>query len=350
VLHVGALYALAQRWIPSADAAEIASQSATAASTESLAQQLDRRVVDFTLPNGMRFLCAERRTAPIVSFYTYADVGAFDEPEGLTGIAHLLEHMAFKGTPRIGTVNFQQENELLLAMDEVFYSLISAGNSREAAALQRQLDSLLAAASELQVPNAYGALLQREGAVGLNAATTHDSTTYVCSLPSNKLELWFALEAERFQLPVFRELYSEKKVVFEERRMRVENAPLGRFQERFAAVSLTNNYRRPVIGFPEDLERMGRREVAQFFAEQYGPEKLTVAVVGDASPERVRQLAEKYFGGWKSSSSRAHSARSGSGINPGQESLPRPEGPATDRELVYQSRAGPAVLRAWCVG
>ncbi len=310
----------------------------------------------------------------MVSFHTYADIGAYDENEGVTGVAHLLEHLAFKGTPRIGTTDFRKEAPLLDAMDDVFYELreLNGNNLKATAKLNAQLDSLLNEAGKISVPNAYGAMLSREGAVGLNAATTHDSTKYYCSLPANKLELWFALESERFQAPVFREVYSEKKVVFEERRMRVDNAALGPFQEEFARRSLTNNYARPVIGYEKDLLRLGRKEIAQFFAEHYGPRSLTVAIVGDVKAGKVRQLAEKYFGGWKSGATPGVFCSGGVGggdsiVPGGEEPLPIPpliiydrsksSSPSaavvpigtrsTSRELLAKSIAGPAVLRAF---
>lgn len=144
-----------------------------------------------------------------------------------------------------------------------------AGSGREIARLTERLDALQRNAAQYQVPNAFGSTLETAGAVGLNAVTSHDATKYYCSLPSNKLELWFAMEAQRFQAPVFRELYSEKKVVTEERRMRVDNSALGPFQEAFAERSLANNYRRPVIGYQRDIDRLGRREVQNFFEQRW---------------------------------------------------------------------------------
>ncbi|KAG7670838.1 hypothetical protein Ndes2526B_g01402 [Nannochloris sp. 'desiccata'] len=359
---VGALHALASRSIFSADAAFAASAATGATSPTSLAKQLEARVQEFTLSNGMRFIVSERKTVPVVSFHTYADVGAYDEADGVTGVAHLLEHLAFKGTPRIGTTDFKKEAPLLDAMDDIFYEYLEVGdnNKKTATKLNAQLESLLEEAGKIAVPNAYGAMLSREGAVGLNAATTHDSTKYYCSLPANKLELWFALEAERFQAPVFRELYSERKVVFEERRMRVDNAALGPFQEEFAQRSLTNNYKRPVIGYETDLLKLGRREVASFFAEHYGPRSLTVAIVGDIKVGKVRQLAEKYFGGWRSAATPGAFCGGGNGSNiDSGEAEPLPIPPLVNsstppigtgrnsRELLAKSIAGPAVLRAF---
>ncbi|KAF5841882.1 Metalloenzyme, LuxS/M16 peptidase-like protein [Dunaliella salina] len=197
------------------------------------------RVSEFTLSNGLHFIVLSRREAPTVSCHLYADVGAFDEEDGRTGLAHLLEHQAFKGTRRVGGKDWKREGPLLDAQDEVFYALRDAkarykadGSSAAAAQvkrLQEQLAQLQVQADELVIPNAYGALLQKEGAVGLNASTSQDQTRYFCSLPSNKLELWFALESERFRAPVYRGLYAEKKVIAEERRLRVDDAPLGKY-------------------------------------------------------------------------------------------------------------------------
>jgi predicted Zn-dependent peptidase len=226
-------------------------------------------------------------------------------------------------------------------MDEVFMESLAAPSKKKANVLKDRLDMMQTEASQLAMSNAFGSLLMREGAVGLNAATSHDSTKYYCSMPSNKIELWFALEAERFQAPVFRDVYSEKKVVLEERRLRVDSSPLGRFQEKFAEESLTNNYRRPVIGYEEDIERIGRRDVASFFKDKYGPESLTVAIVGDVSPSKVRQYAEKYFGGWRREVTRTARCN-------GYEREPL-AAPAEGRSRVMtaSSKAGPLLVRAW---
>lgn len=307
--------------------------------------QLERRVSEFTLANGMHFIVARREAFPVVSFHTYADVGAFDEPDGKTGMAHFLEHLAFKGSPNIGSKNFEKEQAILEAMDDVFYSILDSRSGREEAAMERQLDRLASQAADLSIPNAYGSLLQRQGAVGLNAVTTHDSTRYFCSLPSNKIELWFAMESERFQVPIFRDFYTEKKVILEERRLRVDNAPLGPFQERFASLSLQNNYKRPVIGYEHDLKRLGRRDVAEFFQSFYGPDSITIAIVGDVDPEHVQRLAEKYFGPWQ----KGVLSRPPCGASP----LPPADADPKARRFDDRSRAGPALLRAYdrpCLG
>ncbi|CAI5510685.1 unnamed protein product [Closterium sp. Naga37s-1] len=273
-------------------------------SVGSALDSLSERVCTFTLANGMRWIVVERRAAPIVSCHTYADVGAADEADGCTGVAHLLEHLAFKGTPVIGTRDAQKESRLLELVDEAFYGLKEAREGGAAEGTVKRLEDEFARlqqqAAELSVPNAFGALVSREGGVGLNATTSQDSTQYFVSLPANKLELWMALESGRFLAPVFRELYSEKEVVREERRLRIDNTPYGRFTEAFAQKAFPHSpYGRPTIGYPSDFDRLGRKEVEAFFQQHYTPDKLTCAVVGDVSAAEVERLATKYFAPWQ---------------------------------------------------
>lgn len=331
---VGSMYAAAGRLIVSSDAAE------ATMNVKDVEKRLDKSVTQFMLDNQMTFIVRQRRNAPVVSFHTYADVGAYEDDDEYTGMAHLLEHLAFKGSPRIGSLNWQEEKALLNTMDEIFAESRDASGPKKFT-LEQKLEKLQEEVAFVSAPNAFGSMLVREGAVGLNAATTHDSTQYYCSMPSNKLELWFAMEAERFQAPVFRDVYSEKKVVLEERNLRVDGAPLGRFQEEYMLKSLSNNYRRPVVGFEEDIRRIGRRDVATFFKSKYGPESLTVTVVGDVDVSKVRHYAEKYFGSW------SHDVVRSANCTPlREEPLALPD-PSVPRSLNSRSKAGPLLLRSW---
>ncbi|MEO1446353.1 MAG: insulinase family protein, partial [Cyanobacteria bacterium J06635_11] len=149
--------------------------------------------------------------------------------------------------------------------------------------------------------NKFGQIIEQTGGTGLNATTSADATRYFYNLPSNKLELWFSLESERFLDPVMREFYKEKEVILEERRMRVDNSPIGQMIERFSEVAYTEHpYRRPVIGYQEDLRKATRAEVQAFFDTYYGPSNLISAIVGDVDPVQVKQLAETYFGRYES--------------------------------------------------
>ncbi|MEM9264931.1 MAG: pitrilysin family protein [Cyanobacteria bacterium P01_F01_bin.13] len=257
-------------------------------------------VSEFTLDNGMKFIVLERHQAPVVSMMLYAKVGAVNESDGHTGVAHYLEHLAFKGTTQIGTRDYSAEAPLLQEMDVVFDQLMAAekaGDEEQIAALRSQFDTLQAQAVEYVEQNKFGQIIEQSGGRGLNATTSADSTRYFYSLPSNKLELWMSLESERFIDPVFREFYKEKEVILEERRMRVDNSPIGQIVERFLEVAFEQHpYRRPVIGYQEDLHTATREDITQFFDAYYGPSNLIAAVVGDVDPENVKTLATAYFG------------------------------------------------------
>ncbi len=271
--------------------------------TQSIQPYLDGvadKITEFTLNNGLKFIVLERHTAPVVSFLTYADVGGANEPEGKTGVAHFLEHLAFKGTQRIGTRDYQAEKELLSQLDRLAAEIktaIAAGKTAEAQRLQTEFDKIETAASALVVQNELGQIVEQSGGVGLNATTSADATRYFYSFPSNKLELWMSLESERFLEPVFREFYKEKQVILEERRMRTDNSPIGKMIEAFLQTAFVNHpYRQPVIGYAEDLVNLQREDVQEFFETYYVPNNLTIAVVGDVEPENVRRLADIYFG------------------------------------------------------
>lgn len=300
---VGFLHSQAGRLIVSGDVAEARGLLDSSSDVYRMAQDVEKRLrqstVKFQLENGLTVLVRQRRNAPVFSALTYADVGAYDE-EGILGVAHMLEHLAFKGSPR-QSLDFEKERALLEEMDDVFEEARGCTDPKKKGMLLDRLDRMQRQASTLAESNAYGSYLSRQGGVGLNAATSHDATKYYVSLPNTKLELFFALEAERFQAPVFRDIYSEKKVVLEERKMRVEGSPMGRYQEQYAAVSFGNNYSRPVIGTEDDIQSIGRKDVENFFKEHYGPEALTITIVGNVDPETVRMYAEKYFGNWVSS-------------------------------------------------
>jgi predicted Zn-dependent peptidase len=259
-----------------------------------------RQVTEFRLDNGMKFVVLERHEAPVVSFLTYADVGGADEPEGKTGVAHFLEHLAFKGTTRIGTTDYQAEKTLLDRLDQVAAQIAQAqaqAKKAEVDRLKAEFTKLEAAATQLVKQNELGRIVQQAGGVGLNANTSTDATRYFYSFPSNKLELWMSLESERFLEPVFREFFKEKDVILEERRLRTDNSPIGQMIEAFLDKSFTvHPYRRPVIGYDQDIRGLNRQDIQQFFATYYVPSNLTVAIVGDVDPNEVKRLARLYFG------------------------------------------------------
>ena len=258
------------------------------------------QITEFTLDNGLKFIVLENHEAPVVSFVTYADVGGVDEPDGQTGVAHFLEHLAFKGTKQIGTTNYRAEAKLLNELDALFAKIKQARKSEDEAKLAQlteKFTALQAAASEYVEQNKYGEIVDTAGGVGLNAATSADYTSYFYSFPANKLELWMSLESERFLEPVFREFYKEKQVILEERRMRTDNSPIGKMIEEFLDTAYTTHpYKRPVIGYSEDINNLTRDNVEDFFQTYYAPNNLTMAIAGDVDPQEVKSLAKTYFG------------------------------------------------------
>ncbi len=275
----------------------------TANDETSLRPYIDRfleRVTEFRLDNGMKFIVIENHEAPVVSFVTYADVGGVDEPDGQTGVAHFLEHLAFKGTKSIGTENYKREKVYLKKLDRLFTKIQAAqttGKEAKLAQLKEKFSNVESQASSFVKQNEYGQIVDTAGGVGLNAVTTADYTSYFYSFPANKLELWMSLESERFLNPVFREFYKEKQVILEERRMRTDNSPIGQTIEAFLDTAFVSHpYKRPTIGYNEDIRNLTRENVREFFATYYTPNNLTVAIAGDVNPQEVQALVEVYFG------------------------------------------------------
>lgn len=265
-------------------------------------EAFEENVTEFTLDNGLHFIIIERSVAPVASFVTFVDVGGVDEPIGNTGIAHIFEHMAFKGTHDIGTTNWEEESQLIEQMDEAYKDWLDEKNSSDPD--QEKLDELWETFTNLQdqskeyvVGNEFTQIIEQNGGTGLNAFTSADATAYFYSLPQNRAELWFSLESDRFLNPVFREFYVEKDVIFEERRMRTDSSPVGRLIEEFLSVAFSAHpYGRPVIGWPSDIETTTIEDTRDFYDTYYPPSNLTIAIAGDVDPERMREFAETYFG------------------------------------------------------
>ncbi|HEY9800414.1 MAG TPA: pitrilysin family protein [Leptolyngbyaceae cyanobacterium] len=283
------------------------SKTPTSKVQTSIQPYLDRvinELTEFRLDNGMKFIVLERHQAPVVSFLTYADVGGVDEPDGKTGVAHFLEHLAFKGTTRIGTTNYQAEKPLLDRLEQLDTQIRAAkanGKQDEVAKLQATFKEVESQAAKLVKQNEMGQIVEQAGGVGLNATTSTEATRYFYSFPANKLELWMSLESERFLDPVVRrEFYKEKDVILEERRMRVDNSPIGLMVEKFIDTAYkVHPYRRPVIGYDQDIRNLTPEDVQKFFETYYVPSNITVAVVGDVNPAEVKKLAQTYFGRYK---------------------------------------------------
>lgn len=256
-----------------------------------------RRIV---LDNGMRVLALHRPGAPIVSLVVRYSVGGVNERLGTTGAAHLLEHMLFKGSETVGTKDWQAEKAYYAPMDAAHDSVLrarAAGDEAEEERLLERITSLEDSARVFTDTGEFDRVLRRLGARGLNATTTTEATTYFVDLPSRRLEDWFALEADRMANSVLREFYSERKVVIEERLLRVEGDPQGALAEAHLMAAFdVHPYGVPVVGHMSDLRNVSRAEVARYHRQYYGANNAVVAIVGNVEPDEVRELAERHFG------------------------------------------------------
>src|SRR5580704_10029084 len=266
-------------------------------------QEFEKKVSEFTLANGLHFIVMERHDAPVVSFNTYVNAGSLDDPAGQTGLAHMFEHMAFKGTPWIGTKNWPEEKK---ALDEIedLYAKLEEERRKDLRADKSKIESLQARVktaidkAEMYVePNAYPRIIEENGGVGMNAGTSLESTNYFYNFPSSRIELWFLLESERFLHPVFREFYKERDVVREERRMRTESSPVGKLIEQLLSTAFAAHpYKTSPIGWGSDIDNFRRTEAEALYKTYYTPNNMTIGIAGDVNPAEAKKLAEKYFG------------------------------------------------------
>jgi predicted Zn-dependent peptidase len=275
-------------------------------STLALAQDVgsfEKRITVKKLPNGLTLLICERPEAPVFSFDTLVDAGSVQDPMGKTGLAHMFEHMAFKGTDKIGTTDYAAE-KIALEKVEVAYAAYIAERDRSVGRDEAKLKQLetawkdaIAEADKFVVSNAFGKLVEQNGGEDMNANTSYDETAYHFSLPENRLELWAYLESERFLHPVLREFYKERNVVIEERRMRTDSNPIGRLVEQFVAEAFAAHpYHRPTVGWMADLNTFSATDAQKFFDKYYVPANMVVAVAGDVKAAEAVPLLEKYFG------------------------------------------------------
>jgi predicted Zn-dependent peptidase len=263
----------------------------------------EKRITVKKLANGLTVLIMERPEAPVFSFYTHVDVGSVQEGPGITGLAHMFEHMAFKGTHEIGTKDWPKEKVALEKVERAYAAYLrenlkeTGRDPRKIAALEKTWQDAITDADQYVVPNEFGEIVESQGAVGMNANTDRDETVYYYSFPQNRLELWAYLESERFLEPVMREFYKERDVVYEERRMSVDSSPQGRLLEQFlAAAYVAHPYRRPVIGWPSDLRAFSATDAINFFHKYYVPSNIVVSIVGDVKATEALPFIEKYFG------------------------------------------------------
>ena len=264
-------------------------------------KEFEKNLTVYKLDNGLTFLLYERHDAPVVSFHTYVDVGSVNETYGITGISHMLEHMAFKGTTTVGAKDLKKELKLLDEIDKCFEKLYyledNGGSKEEIEKLKEKIKKLQNEAEKAANIGEFDRIITEAGSPDLNAFTASDATQYHYSLPSNKIELFCFLESDRFLNPVFRQFYKERNVVAEERRMRTESNPFGKLLEEFQCLCYKYHpYQIPTIGAMSDIQRYTRKKVENYFKKYYGPQTMTIAIVGDFDTEKIKPMLKAYFG------------------------------------------------------
>ncbi|MDG1831597.1 MAG: pitrilysin family protein, partial [Verrucomicrobiota bacterium] len=265
----------------------------------------------------MKVLLVERHDAPSISGGWVARVGSVNERPGITGIAHLFEHMMFKGTPTLGTKDYKKDLEIMAEQERVRDLMRTEDRkmrvmwrrgeitdlfdpeqkTKRWRELNDEFKKLVDAHRKVIVKNEFDRIYTSNGGSQMNAYTTYDHTAYFITVPSNKLELFMWMESGRLLEPVFREFYAERDVVFEERRMRTESTPLGKFSESFNSLFWESHpYGWPVIGWPSDIPAISKADADEFYATFYVPENLTLVLVGDFKSKEALAMAQKYFG------------------------------------------------------
>ena len=259
-------------------------------------------ILEYQLDNGLTILILPRPKSPTFSVYMHYRVGSANEITGKTGLAHFIEHLMSKGTHELGTTDYQAEIPLMKQKD-VLWRKLSAELKKQnpdrnlAAELTGKFDKLEKMHRKLIVSNEIDKIYLRNGAYRMNASTSFDWTNYFMSLPRNKLKLWCSIESAVMRQPVFREFYTERQVILEERRMRYDTQPWSQMFEQLLAAAYTYHpYGRLVIGVASDIEGFTRKDVEQFYRLYYAPNQAVISIVGDVDPDQSVAMITKYFG------------------------------------------------------
>jgi len=289
------------RWTMLGLAAAMAFAGARTSQSQDL-KSFERRITTKVLPNGLTLIVCERPEAPVFSYTTFIDAGGVNDPSGESGLAHMFEHLAFKGTSEIGTSDYAAEKVALAkveAANDAYESEYLKSVERDEKKLAELKQAFLDAQKEAHkfvIPNQFTDVAERNGASGLNAQTGIDQTEYFWSMPENRLELWAWLESGRLADVVPREFYKERDVVNEERRMRTDSNPIGRLVEQFQATAfVAHNYKRSVIGWPSEVAQINATEAMEFHKKYYVGSNIVVAVVGDVKASEALPVLERYF-------------------------------------------------------
>ncbi|MGD8524306.1 MAG: pitrilysin family protein, partial [Desulfobacterales bacterium] len=261
------------------------------------AVKLNLEVQEFRLKNGMLFLIVERHATPQVACRLAIRAGSALEKSGKTGIAHMLEHMLFKGTKNFGTLDHEKDGVLQKQIEAAYQAILREQEKRnpdrdKIDKKRAEMDALRAEVQQIYIPQAYSSQLGKNGAVGVNAFTTKDQTQYMVSVPSDMLEQLFSILSEQIFEPAWREFYVEKEVVQREWAFRYINDPGGAAWLDLSTTAYSAHpYRNPVIGWKADMEKFSTEDAIAFHKKYYNPTNAVCVLVGDVTVASAKKLA-----------------------------------------------------------
>ena len=251
----------------------------------------------YTLDNGLKVYMSVNKETPRIQTYIAVKVGGKNDPSETTGLAHYFEHLMFKGTPNYGTSDYQAEKPMLDQIEQLFEVYRQTDDEAERAAIYHQIDSISYEASKLAIPNEYDKLMSIIGATGTNAFTSQDMTVYVEDIPSNEIENWAMIEADRFKEPVIRGFHTEIETIYEEKNMSLTQDSRKVSEALYAALFPHHPYgTQTVLGTQEHLKNPSITNVKNYHKTWYVPNNMAICLSGDFDPDEMVTVLNKYFG------------------------------------------------------
>jgi predicted Zn-dependent peptidase len=319
---------------------------------EDVASRLKQSIRKVQFENGLKLIMMKNTTSPTLALYAKFKVGSVDETKEIAGTAHLLEHMLFKGTENVGTTNFAEEKKFHILLKATGSELdklrlqkrnyddeskkIPQELLERITRLERRLKDVEAIQKKYIVKAEDTYIYEQHGQVGFNAYTSHDVTNYQIRLPANRLEIWAKMESDRLKNPILREYYTERDVIMEERRMRVENRGAGILREKYLALAFGEHpYGQPVIGYESNIPFLDVYETENFFRKHYTPDNMVIAIVGDLDFDKTEKVIRQYFSDLKPSSEKKLGTRVKEKFNTGE------------KRITFQYPGGSIYIMGW---
>ena len=256
----------------------------------------------YTLDNGMKVYLSSYKEAPRVQTSIVVKAGSKNDPADATGLAHYLEHMLFKGTDKFGSLDYEKEKILLEKIENLYeeYRGISMADTNKRDLIWNQIDSISGEAAKLCIANEYDKMLSGIGAKGTNAYTSNERTVYINDIPSNQIETWLEIEAERFRMPIFRLFHTELETVYEEKNRALDSDGSKMFEALMTGLFPNHQYgTQTTIGTINHLKNPSLKEIRKYYNKYYVPNNMALCMSGDFDYDEVINLVNKHFGSFE---------------------------------------------------